>query len=54
MFHYKLPDDGNNHATMVKTDVTKASSPLDTPMFGGSAYYIFKYKAVRFILSGEC
>nr|CAB3248564.1 beta-1,3-galactosyl-O-glycosyl-glycoprotein beta-1,6-N-acetylglucosaminyltransferase 3-like [Phallusia mammillata] len=52
LFRYVLPTDNDvNYSVMRKTDISKSQSPLDTPMFAGSAYFIFKYKAVECILT---
>lgn len=49
-FVYELPDEKNPYATMKKTETKKSDSPLDAPMFAGSAYFIFSWRAVNFIL----
>ena len=51
-FQYKLPVNKGIYATMEKTNIKKSPSPLDTPMFSGSAYYIWKREAVEFMLRG--
>uniref|UniRef100_H2Z400 Glucosaminyl (N-acetyl) transferase 3, mucin type n=1 Tax=Ciona savignyi TaxID=51511 RepID=H2Z400_CIOSA len=50
-YHFTLPPPGNDYATMDKTNVKKEASPLNSPMFIGSAYYILKRQAVRFIMT---
>ena len=52
-FVYELPDEKNPYATMKKTETKKSDSPLDAPMFAGSAYFIFSWRAVNFILKGK-
>lgn len=36
---------------MKRSSFKKETSPLDVPMFSGSAYYIWRYEAVNFILT---
>ena len=36
---------------MKRTETKKDPSPLDIPMFAGSAYYVWRYEAVEFFLT---
>ena len=38
---------------MEKTDVRKSPSPLESPMFAGSAYYAWRFEAVAFMLTSK-
>ena len=53
MYHYKLPSKDDDHAVMERTEEKKAPSPIDSPMFAGSAYFIWKRDAVQFMLKGN-
>ena len=52
-FQYKLPKSSENeYKVMEKTDIRKSPSPLESPMFAGSAYYAWKREAVEFMIQG--
>ena len=48
-FKYKVPA---NKGYMEKTEEEKGDNPLGIKMFAGSAYYVFTYEAVDFIVNG--
>lgn len=51
-YHFEVPTGTDNqYAVMKRTDTKKEPSPLDIPMFAGSAYYIWRYEAVHFFLT---
>ena len=53
-FHFDLPKaSDSDHKLMEKTDIRKAPSPLNSPMFAGSAYYAWKREAVEFMITGK-
>jgi len=49
-FKFKVPA---NKGYMEKTDEEKGDNPLGIKMFAGSAYYVFTYEAVDFIVNDE-
>ncbi|XP_078488323.1 beta-1,3-galactosyl-O-glycosyl-glycoprotein beta-1,6-N-acetylglucosaminyltransferase 3-like [Ciona intestinalis] len=50
-YHFVLPDTQGDYVVMGKTNIKKEPSPLDIPMFIGSAYYVLKRQAVEFIMT---